>query len=275
MIKKGTAVCIAALITIFTAAGAYAQTPVDLKINDKIINTTAQPFIVNWNTLVPLRQTAEALGCSVKWEQATKTAKISDGKNNIEFPVGKAYAMVNGNKKTMPTNSRLQNGITYVGVRFLSDNLGIEISWNEKTHTAELKKTGHHIKQEYIEDDYTPDDLDWLAKIVHAEAGGEIHDGKVAVANVVINRTNSREFPNNIYDVVFDKKHGVQFTPVANGAIYNNPSKESYHAAKQALFGKSTAGESLYFCNPKISTNFWIMNNRKFFASIGNHNFYL
>ena len=275
MIRKGTGICIAALITIFSAIGANAQTPVDLKVNETIIKMDSQPLIENGSTLIPLRRTAEALGCSVEWIESSRTASVSDGKNNIKIPVGASYALVNGEKRTMPVQSRLINGKAYAGVRFLAEALGIEVDWNAKTHTVELRKVGHTINTEYVEDAYAPDDLEWLAKIVHAEAGGEIHDGKVAVANVIMNRIDSRDFPDTVYDVVFDRKYGVQFTPTAIGTIYNDPSQESYHAAKQALFGKNTAGNSLYFCNPKISTNFWIINNRTFYTNIGNHDFYL
>ena len=275
MIRKGTGICIAALITIFSAIGANAQTPVDLKVNESIVKMDSEPFIENGYTLVPLRRTAEALGLKVEWNKNSRSAVVSDTKNTAQIFTGTNTAIVNSTKKAMPQKSLLINGKAYMGVRFLADCFGIEVGWNAKTHTVELKKAGHTVDTKHIEDAYTPEDLEWLAKIVHAEAQGEIHDGKVAVANVIMNRIESSDFPNTVYDVVFDKKYGVQFTPTAIGTIHNNPSSESYHAAKQALFGKNTAGESLYFCNPKISTNFWIINNRTFHKNIGNHDFYL
>ena len=46
-------------------------------------------------------------------------------------------------------------------------------------------------------------------------------------------------------------------------------------AAKKALSGVNTAGKSLYFLNPRIAQNSWIVKNRKYYSSIGNHDFYL
>ena len=119
------------------------------------------------------------------------------------------------------------------------------------------------------------DDVYWLSRIVHAEAEGESFEGKVAVANCVLNRVNSNQFPNTIYSVIFDTKYGTQYEPTANGKIYNNPSNESVQAAHAALGGYNNIGKSLYFYNPKKSTSNWISNNRKFYTTIGNHNFHL
>ncbi len=122
---------------------------------------------------------------------------------------------------------------------------------------------------------YREDDLYWLSRIIHAEAQGEPYEGKVAVGNVVLNRVKSNLFPNNIYDVVFDKQYGyVQFSPVIDGTIYNTPNRDSINAAKEALSGAKPVGTVLYFLNPQKATNFWIVENRKFAKTIGDHDFY-
>ncbi|KAB3529093.1 hypothetical protein F8153_10530 [Alkaliphilus serpentinus] len=119
------------------------------------------------------------------------------------------------------------------------------------------------------------EDLYWLSRIIHAEAQGEPYIGKVAVGNVVLNRVKSSIFPNTIKGVVFDKQHGyTQFSPVIDGTIYNNPSQESIEAAKAALKGERPVGDALYFLNPTKSTNFWILENRKYSMTIGDHDFY-
>lgn len=118
-------------------------------------------------------------------------------------------------------------------------------------------------------------DVYWLSRIVHAESQGESYQGKVAVANTILNRVKSKEYPNTIYEVIFDKKHGVQYTPSVNGAIYNTPNQESVAAAKAALGGYNNIGKSMFFYNPRKSSGSWIKNNRKFYATIGNHNFHL
>ncbi len=98
--------------------------------------------------------------------------------------------------------------------------------------------------------------------------------GKILVGNVVLNRVVSEEFPSTIYDVIFDCKYGVQFTPVANGTVYNEPNADSVAAAKICLDDYYISREALYFLNPRIATNFWIPQNCTFIMSVGGHDFY-
>ncbi|AOY75280.1 cell wall hydrolase [Clostridium formicaceticum] len=115
----------------------------------------------------------------------------------------------------------------------------------------------------------------WLSRIIHAEAGAEPYTGKVAVGNVVLNRVHSREFPNTIYNVIFEYYKNIpQFSPVADGTIYNTPSQESIQAAHDALSGSRPVGNSTYFFNPNKATGQWIVANKRYVTRIGNHVFY-
>jgi|GEM_PF-2194138 len=119
------------------------------------------------------------------------------------------------------------------------------------------------------------DDLYWLSRIIHAEAQGEPYEGKVAVGNVILNRVKSSDFPNTVYGVVFDKQFGyTQFSPVIDGSIYNTPNADSIETAKAVLKGERPVGDALYFLNPRKATNFWIVQNRRFSMTIGEHDFY-
>ena len=134
---------------------------------------------------------------------------------------------------------------------------------------------GTQTRGKLFGNEYNSTDLYWLSRIIHAEARGESYKGKVAVGNTILNRVKSNDFPNTVKGVVFDRKYGVQYTPVANGTIYNEPDQNSINAAKDAMNGVNYAGKSLYFYNPVTAPNAWAGKNRPFYASIGNHNFHL
>ncbi len=272
--KKTISAIVAAMC--FGGINTNAQTPVDISVNGILIGTGSKIYINDGYTMVPARKMGEILGSdSIVWDDNNKTATITFNDEKLQVQIGSKTAYHNGQKKTMPTAAQIVDGKTYLSARFICETMGADVSWNDKTHTVNVTKSGLSVKDEHIETEYTTNDLEWLAKIVHAEAQGEIHNGKVAVANVVLNRKESSEFPNSVYDVVFDRKYGVQFTPIISGSIYNEPSKESYKAAKQALFGNNVIGNCLYFLNPKKASSLWIVNNRTFYQSIGNHDFYL
>ncbi len=119
------------------------------------------------------------------------------------------------------------------------------------------------------------DTLYWLSRIIHAEAGAESYEGKVAVGNVVLNRVDSSAFPNSVWGVIFDYYQGIpQFSPVADGTIYNTPSADSIKAAKAALAGERPVGAATYFFNPAKSAGSWIVQNKTYVKRIGNHVFY-
>lgn len=126
-----------------------------------------------------------------------------------------------------------------------------------------------------IRNNYSSDELYWMARIIHAEAEAEPYTGKVAVGNVIMNRVRSNLFPNTIYGVIFEYYKNIpQFSPVADGTIYNNPSAESIQSAKDALNGAKPVGSSTYFFNPDKSAGKWIVANKTYVQRIGNHVFY-
>ena len=95
------------------------------------------------------------------------------------------------------------------------------------------------------------------------------------MGNVVLNRVASREFPNTIPGVIFDRVDGVQFEPVSNSTVYNTPTAQSVEAAKRVLNGERVVGNALYFYAPALSQGVWINANRTYYTTIGCHRFYL
>lgn len=119
--------------------------------------------------------------------------------------------------------------------------------------------------------DFTEDDVKLMAQLVQAEAGNQCMDGKVGVVNVVLNRIDSRYFPTQIRDIIFDTQNGVQFDPVYDGSIYNTPGRDAYTAVYEALEGYNPVGESLFFA---ATTDCWAAYNRPLITVIEDHYFY-
>lgn len=117
------------------------------------------------------------------------------------------------------------------------------------------------------------EERDLLERLVEAEAGGEPYEGKLAVATVVMNRVNSSKFPNTVRGVIYQKN---QFSPVANGGLNRKASAETKKAVRKVVDEgyRSFSADVVYFLNPDIATSKWIIKNRTFVTSIGNHDFY-
>lgn len=83
-----------------------------------------------------------------------------------------------------------------------------------------------------------PKDLDVFARCIEAEAGNQGLYGKQLVADVILNRVKSRDFPDTITDVIMERNsNGVyQFSVVDDGAIERaTPTEETYEAIRTEL----------------------------------------
>ena len=100
--------------------------------------------------------------------------------------------------------------------------------------TAEQKKTN---------------DVKLLAALNFCEAGNQPYDGKVAVGAVVLNRMESRRFPNTLEGVVYQRG---QFTPAMTGKLARvlrsgRIPSSCYEAAQDALNGADPVNGALFF----------------------------
>lgn len=220
-------------------------------------------------TYVSLRTVSELLapGVEVSWEGGTAWVR-GDGITLSARP-GDVWLTVNNRALYIPHGVLLENGRTLVPIRVLAEALGGTVDWSRESGVTLRADSGRPANPPYTEEE-----LYWMARIISAESRGEPLLGKIAVGTVVLNRVASDEFPDSIYDVIFDQKWGVQFQPVANGTVYNEPTEESVLAAKLVLEGARAAGDSLYFLAPDLTDNHWTMENREYVTTIGCHWFY-
>ncbi len=101
-----------------------------------------------------------------------------------------------------------------------------------------------------------------LARLVWAEARGESEEGQQAVAEVVLNRIHSVNFPDNIWDVIFSEGQ-FRSVPVLPSA---QPTQAQYEAIEKAIYGPYLLPENVaYFATYKTNDSVW--------GTIGGHIF--
>ena len=123
------------------------------------------------------------------------------------------------------------------------------------------------------------EDYDILLRIVEAEAGGEDEDGKLLVANVVLNRMNSEAFPDTVKEVIMQRSGRVtQFSPVASGRIWRvKVSQETIDAVQRAIQGEDISQGALYFASRRYADSGsmrWFDRRLTFLFKHGGHEFF-
>ena len=118
---------------------AEAGKTIKLQIGSRIANVDneaviydAAPVIRNDRTLVPIRIITEALGGKVDWNGATKEVTLSINDKEIKMTIGKTLEKYG----VAPV---IIDGRTFVPVRFVADELGAEVAWDEATKTVTIK----------------------------------------------------------------------------------------------------------------------------------------
>lgn len=245
------------------AVPARASRTVPVQVDGETLSGTS--YLEQGVTYVPLRNLLDAFGgWQVSWDSQAQAAVAVSGSARLTADPAKNTVTVDG--RAYAAQVSVTGGRTYVPLRLVAEALGGTAEWDPYLQGAAVTSANAG---------YDAMDLYWLSHIISAESGGEPLRGQIAVGNVVLNRVASREFPNTIPGVIFDRKDAVQFEPVENGTVYRTPTAQSVEAAKQVLDGRQVIGKALYFYAPALSQGVWINANRTYYQTIGCHRFYL
>ena len=119
------------------------------------------------------------------------------------------------------------------------------------------------------------EDYQVLLRIVQAEAGVCDEKGKILVANVVLNRVKSSQFPDTVKKVVYAPS---QFSPVSNGSINSvKVTEETMQCVDRALAGEDYSEGALFFMNRRGSKRgavSWFDSRLTYLFQHGGHEFF-
>lgn len=115
-------------------------------------------------------------------------------------------------------------------------------------------------------------EMDLFYRLVEAEAGGESIEGRIAVANVVLNRIRSPKYPDTLKEVIYQQN---QFEVVSIGTIDTKiPSEGTKEAVRRAINGEKVVPEdTVIFWAKYLSQDHAIWQHNKIVTTIGVHHF--
>lgn len=223
-------------------------------------------------TYVPIRAFCEMLAdeVAVSWDQKTKTVTVEAPDLVIKAAVGENYMTANDRPLYIENGIFNLDGTVVVPIRVIAQAFGVEINWNAKEKSVDVDVDDMKVI-EPAKDAYNKDDLYWLSHLIYAESGNQPLDGMIAVGNVVLNRVESKLFPNTIFGVI---SQSGQFDVFSGGTIYRTPNDLSVVAAMLCLDGVEVIEDGLFFVNPDYGGDSWFKANLTYITSIEDHDFY-
>ncbi|BBH20546.1 hypothetical protein Back11_18910 [Paenibacillus baekrokdamisoli] len=137
-------VLLLSISTMYQPASAQSAQNIRIFLDGQEINSDVSPYVlpkVNL-TLVPLRVIIEGLGAAVDWNQTSKSVTITWPETAIAMTIGQKYALVNGNQVPLDASVDSKQGRVMVPLRFVGEQLGLQVNWDQKAYTISLLSAG-------------------------------------------------------------------------------------------------------------------------------------
>ena len=177
---------------------------------------------------------------------------------------GEPYMVANGRYLYLPGKVQVhpETRNILLPVCELGEAMGAKVSYDAAGVYLTNAGTGPILSGDLF---YNATDLDLIARVIRHEAGNQPLTGKLAVGNVILNRVASKQFPNNVYDVLYQKN---QFP----GATNSTANAACLIAAKLCMDGANVAPGACWFNG--VGKACWASRNKSLVGVIGNHAFY-
>ena len=246
-----------------------------LLVDGQPVPKTAARTTIGGMTYVSLKVMSQQLDTTaqVEWEAQSNTITVMTEQLELTAKIGQKYLIANGRYLYMPEGVIMsQNNQALVSLDALVKAFDAQLGWDGEAGTFVVTRGSGAI--ENAESFYREDDLFWLSRVIYAESGNQVLEGKMGVGIVVLNRVNDKSgvWPDSIKGVIAQRN---QFSTYKGGKLANRtPNAESVVAAKLVLDGGMVKEVKNAFFFDTFRNNSWAARNKSVIAAIGGHRFY-
>ncbi|WP_282942594.1 DUF5050 domain-containing protein [Paenibacillus sp. RC67] len=194
------AVCMMSAIAV-PQANAATDSNISITVNGVEVFADTPSFIQTdvGVTFVPIRVVSETLGANVKWNESTGSVLIKKAETELELTANQSIAKINGQNVRLEAPPVMQNGRLMVPIRFISEGLGVKVSWNQPSRTVNL---GNAVEASLLFESGTGND----PQNIHNNAIVTQYNGWIYYANIGDN--------NKLYRMTLDQSDNVKLTDV-------------------------------------------------------------
>ncbi|RYG65462.1 copper amine oxidase N-terminal domain-containing protein, partial [bacterium] len=121
---------------------ANAQPAPQVYLNGAPLRLESAPIQQNGRTLVPMRDIFEALGATVNYNALSQSIAAQKGSTVVRMALGTANATVNNLPIKLDAPAQSYYGRTMVPLRFVSEAMGADVSFNAGTRIVSINAAG-------------------------------------------------------------------------------------------------------------------------------------
>lgn len=246
-----------------------------LLVDGQPVPATVARTIIDDKTYVSLKVMSQQLDTTaqVGWDAENNAGWVTTEKLFLSAQVGKKYLLANGRYLYMPGSVILsEEGQVMVALDALVEAFDGQLTWDAESAMCIVTRGSGAL--ESADTYYNEEDLFWLSRVIYAESGNQVLEGKMGVGIVVLNRANhpAATWPDTIKGVISQRN---QFSTYKKGALANRtPNAESVIAAKLVLDGGIVEEVKDAYFFDTFRPNSWAARHKTVLAAIGGHRFY-
>ncbi|WP_341278347.1 stalk domain-containing protein [Paenibacillus sp. FSL H8-0537] len=109
---------------------------VKVYVNGKTLGTDVSPIVESGRTFVPFRAISESLDAVVTYDNVSKTVTVTRDGIVVKLTLGSKIATINGKAVTLEVAGKVKNNKVFVPLRFLSEALNTNVTWDKETSSA-------------------------------------------------------------------------------------------------------------------------------------------
>lgn len=228
------------------SSSAQAASKMSITYNGQLIEG-ADPIVEQGRTLIPFSLLLRAMDIPYQWNQASKTLVIESAGTKVTLKLGQKTVDVNGVKVKLDTAPVAIQGRTYVPVRFIADQFGVKIDYDQRSNTVKLT-----TREDWIAG--SPTSLVFVAapsslkvaeyKMSRLPIHQETDSADLEAVSLVIQLLNQSDRSIPLSDIEYEIVAANNQTPLASGVL------------SQLTDMKIAAGEKIQvhlFCNAKTT----------------------
>lgn len=126
-------------LIVFPQTGEAASATTKIMLNNQSVDGAGNVIISGQTTMVPIRVISEKLGYKVNWKKADQQITISNTTATIKLNVGNTTALSTKGTVKLDQSPFIQSNTTYVPLRFVGTQMGLEVKWDNTSKTVYLQ----------------------------------------------------------------------------------------------------------------------------------------